>query len=220
MSRMLSKLIKFAAILGALGLISTAAQAGNAYQGYVLFNQTCFLCHGNSGEGDGPLAKKLDVSPADLTDESSRAGESSDRQLFGLIQGTIKHGSGTSAMPRWGLAMPAIQIDSIVAYIRFLQRSKHALPGDPNVGKLVYLDKCAACHGRDGRGNGPLAEVLGMKAKDHTNSAEMNKNPNSYLVEVITYGSAGKSLMPGWKEVLSEEEIEGVVSYIRLLSTY
>jgi cytochrome c oxidase cbb3-type subunit 3 len=211
---------KLAATVCAFGLFSVTAYAGNTYEGYTLFNQSCFLCHGTDGKGNGPLAKKLDVAPADLTNEKGGAVKSSDRRLFGMIQGTVKHGSGNSAMPQWGLAMPENQINSLVSYIRFLQNSKNSLTGDPKLGKSVYEDNCAACHGRSGKGNGPLAEVLNLRARDHTNSAEMNKLPNSRLIHVVTNGTPGKSLMPGWKGILSKEEIEGVVSYLRLLSTY
>jgi cytochrome c oxidase cbb3-type subunit 3 len=213
-------MVKFAATVCVIGLISVAAHAGNTYEGYTLFNQSCFLCHGTDGKGNGPLAKKLDVAPADLTNEKGGAAKSSDRRLFGMIQGTVKHGSGNSAMPQWGLAMPENQIESLVSYIRFLQHSNNSLPGDPKLGKIVYEDNCAACHGRSGKGDGPLAEVLNLKARDHTDSAEMNKLPNSRLLNVVTNGTPGKSLMPGWKGILSSEEIEGAVSYLRLLSTY
>ena len=216
MSRIVSRLVKFAALLSTLGVVSATAYAGDAYEGYTLFNQTCFLCHGVTGKGDGPLAAKLDDKPSDLTSD----GKSDDQRLFGLIQGTIRHGSEGSEMPKWGLAMPDNQINSLIAYIRFLQRSKHSLPGDPKVGKAVYMERCAACHGRGGKGDGPLTELLPMNAEDHTNSAEMDKHPNSELIEAVTYGTPGKTLMPGWKGILSEEEIEGVVSYVRLLSTH
>lgn len=220
MNRIVTTMARFAAWVSAFGLISLSAYAGNTYEGYTLFNQSCFLCHGTDGKGKGPLARKLDVAPADLTNGKGGAASSSDRRLFGMIQGTVKHGSGNSAMPQWGLAMPGNQIESLVSYIRFLQHSKNSLPGDPEVGKRVYENNCAACHGRSGKGNGPLAEVLNLKPRDHTDSAEMNKLPNSRLINVVTNGTPGKSLMPGWKGILSEEEIKGVVSYLRLLSTY
>ncbi|MEW8505884.1 MAG: c-type cytochrome [Candidatus Thiodiazotropha sp.] len=220
MNRIVISVFKFAASVSLLGLISVPAFAGNTYEGYTLFNQTCFLCHGTDGKGSGPLAKKLDVAPTDLTDGDGSAKESTDRQLFGLIQGTIDHGSGTSSMPQWGLAMPGNQINSLVAYIRFLQRSKHSLPGDPTLGKGVYEDNCAACHGRMGKGDGPLAAVLDLKAKDHADSAEMNKHTNSHFIQIVTHGTPGKSMMPGWKDMLTQEEINGVVSYMRLLATY
>lgn len=220
MNRIVTRVVEFIVLLSLFGLISLSAYANSTYEGYTLFNQSCFLCHGTEGKGDGPLAKKLDVAPADLTNGSKSMAESTDQRLFGLIQGTIEHGSGNSAMPQWGLAMPGNQIDSLVAYIRFLQRSKHSLPGDPEVGKSVYMDNCAACHGRSGKGDGPLAQVLNLQPKDHTDSSVMNKHPNSHLIQIVTYGTPGKSMMPGWKDMLSQEEIEGVVSYLRLLSTY
>ncbi|MES9972102.1 MAG: c-type cytochrome [Candidatus Thiodiazotropha sp.] len=220
MNRIVTRMTRFTAWVIACGLISIPAYAGNAYEGYALYNQSCFLCHGVDGKGTGPLAKKLDVAPADLTDANGGASDKSNRELFGMIQGTVKHGSGTSAMPQWGLAMPGNQIESIVSFIRFLQKSKHPLLGDPRVGKRVYEDNCAACHGRSGKGDGPLAEVLNLKAMDHTNSAELNKHPNSHLIEIVTFGTPGKSLMPGWKETLTQEEIIGVISYLRLLPKY
>ncbi|MES9992022.1 MAG: c-type cytochrome [Candidatus Thiodiazotropha sp.] len=220
MNRIVTTMARFTAWVIACGSISIYAYAGNAYEGYTLYNQSCFLCHGREGKGNGPLAKKLDVAPADLTDTNGGAADQSDRQLFGMIQGTVKHGSGTSAMPQWGLAMPGNQIESIVSFIRFLQKSKHNLLGDPQVGKRIYEDNCAACHGRSGKGDGPLAEVLDLKAMDHTNGAELNKHPNSHLIEIVTFGTPGKSLMPGWKEMLTQEEILGVISYLRLLPAY
>ncbi|MCU7812410.1 MAG: cytochrome c [Candidatus Thiodiazotropha sp. (ex Notomyrtea botanica)] len=71
-----------------------------------------------------------------------------------------------------------------------------------------------------GKGDGILTTVMKMNAADHTNSMEMNKHPNSQLIDIVTNGTPGKSLMPGWKDKLSKEEIDGVVGYIRLLSNY
>ena len=210
--------VKFLAGIFLLAMVSFSALAGNTYEGYRLYTQTCYLCHGESGKGDGPLAGKIDIEITDLTDEKLMT-ETSDQTLFRLIQGTIKHGSNNN-MPQWGLALAGPQIDSIVSYIRFLQRSKHSLPGDPGLGERVYKDYCVACHGRLGKGDGVLTSVMKMNVADHTNSMEMNKHPNSQLIDIVTKGTPGKSLMPGWKDKLSSEEIEGVVSYIRLLSTY
>jgi cytochrome c oxidase cbb3-type subunit 3 len=214
MSRIVTRVFKIAILFSLLCLTMTTANAGSAYEGYTLFNQTCFLCHGTSGKGDGPLADKLDTTPTDLSSD----GKTDDERLFGLIQGTIPHGSEESQMPKWGLAMPEIQIRSLIAYIRFLQNSKHSLPGDPGLGHEVFMSRCAACHGRGGEGDGPLTELLTMNAQNLTDASELNKSPNSELMHVITNGTPGKSLMPGWKGVLSQEEIAGVLSYVRLLA--
>lgn len=210
--------MKAIAVLSLTAGMAINLQAGETYQGYLLYNQTCFLCHGDAGKGNGPLADKLDAKVADLTDKDGMQ-RVDDRTLFRLVQGTIKHGSGDT-MPQWGLALAEPQIDSIVAYVRFLQHSKEKLPGNPKLGEQIYKDSCAACHGRQGKGDGPLTNVMKMNAADHTNSEQMNKRFNSQLIEIVTHGSPGKSLMPGWSGRLSNEEIEGVVSYIRLLSTF
>ena len=38
-----------------------------AYEGRRLYVSYCQLCHGTDGKGDGPLAKAMQISPADLT---------------------------------------------------------------------------------------------------------------------------------------------------------
>lgn len=218
MNSFLSNIYKTIIGLCLLGGVAGDLLASEAYQGYLLYNRTCFLCHGEDGKGNGPLAGKLEVDVPDLTDKR-RVKKSSERRLFRLIQGTIKHGSGDT-MPQWGLALAEPQIDAIVSYVRFLQRSPHVLPGDPELGEKVYKDNCVACHGRRGEGNGPLTQVVDMRPANHTDSERMNKFSNTYLIDIINNGSSGKSLMPGWHGRLTQEEIAGVASYIRLLSAF
>ena len=59
-------------------------------RGKVLYLKLCATCHGNSGQGDGPLANKLTPKPADLIE---RAAHHSD----GDFAWKIKNGRG--AMP-------------------------------------------------------------------------------------------------------------------------
>ncbi len=218
MKSFVSNTIKGLAAVCLLGGISANLQASDAYQGYRLYNQTCFLCHGEDGMGGGPLADKLDTNVTDLTDGRGMKTQT-DQMLFRLIQGTVKHGSG-DVMPQWGLALAEPQIQAIVSYVKFLRLSPHKLPGDPELGEAVYQNHCAACHGRKGKGDGLLTDVMKIKPTDHTNSNVMNKFSNIRLIEVITQGTSGNSLMPGWEGRLTKEEIEGVASYIRLLSAF
>ncbi len=218
MKSFVSNTFKAAAVFCLLGGAAGNLQASDTYQGYQLYNQTCFLCHGEDGKGDGPLAGKLDTSVSDITD-SAKMKSLSEQMLFRMIQGTVKHGSGDN-MPQWGLALADPQINAIVSYVRFLQRSSHPLPGDPELGEKIYMDNCAACHGRYGKGDGLLTDVMKIKPTDHTDSEKMNKMSNTRMIEVVTTGTIGKSLMPGWEGRLTQEEIEAVVSYIRLLSQY
>ncbi|MEG7522846.1 MAG: c-type cytochrome [Chromatiales bacterium] len=208
-----------ALLAGAIFTSPVFSASSKAYAGNQLFNTTCFLCHGKSGKGDGPLAGKLDTPVTDLTN-GGHVSQLSDRELFRIIQGTMAHGTVNKSMPRWGLAISEPQIHSLVAYIRFLHRSKHELAGDPELGKKVYQKNCATCHGRDGKGDGALTNVITMSPADHTDGVTMNQISNEQMRKTITIGSTGKGLMPGWKDLLSDAEIDGLISYIRLLSKH
>lgn len=195
---------------------NASAQHAKAFQGRKLFVTYCFLCHGMSGKGDGPLASKLKVPPADLTD-NTRVGKRTDAELFGIIQGG-KHTLVTDAMPKWGKVIPGPQIEALVAYVRFLSLSKNPLMGDAEVGEHIYLQYCASCHGKTGKGNGIMMSIIPIKPADHTNAERMDKMTNEELVAIVTNGKDAGSFMPGWKGILSEAEIGAVVSYMRFLS--
>lgn len=93
-------------------------------------------------------------------------------------------------------------------------------PGDPERGKAVYLEICAACHGPGGKGDGPRAPGLPVRPRDHTDPS-MNALSDAHLYRVIKEGggAVGKSpLMLGYGSVLSEEEIWDLVAYLRLLA--
>lgn len=209
--------ITFAIFTGVFLAHNTSAQPSKAFEGYKLFNETCFLCHGMDGKGEGPLTSKLNAPVEDLTNNAD-LGKKSDRDLFRIIQGTAPHGSVNSSMPQWGLAIPGPQIQFLISYIRFLHQSKHPLMADPEIGRDVYQRYCAVCHGSEGRGNGALTNVMEMKPADHTNTKLMDELTNERLAELIRDGGVSSRLMPGWKEILSEGEIKAVISYIRLLS--
>jgi len=58
-----------ATILLALLTVNTldvSANSSLAYEGRGLYVSHCQLCHGTRGKGDGPLAKAMKISPADL----------------------------------------------------------------------------------------------------------------------------------------------------------
>jgi cbb3-type cytochrome c oxidase subunit III len=209
---------KLPAIL-AIGMLSSNAFAdySKSFDGYRIFRTNCFVCHGLDGTGDGPLASKLETRPADLTD-NDRLEKKSDRELFKIIEGTAPHGEVTSDMPQWGLAIPHTQIRSLVAYVRYLHSSKHPVSGNPQMGKQVYDNNCTVCHGPGGKGKGTITKVYDMEPADHTDASSMNRMSNEKIHSIISNGTKGAKLMPGWKGILSDKEIEDVISYIRLLS--
>ena len=71
-------------------------------------------------------------------------------------------------------------------------------------GKEMYLAYCATCHGREGKGDGPVASALKALPTDLTLLSERNHGrfPSVQVVNVIT-GSAGvpahgSKEMPVW----------------------
>ncbi len=209
---------KIPAILAITMLSSNVfADYSKSFDGYRIFRTNCVVCHGLDGTGNGPLASKLETKPADLTN-NDRLVKKSDRELFKIIEGTTPHGQVSGDMPQWGLAIPQTQIRSLLTYVRYLHSSKHPVSGDPEMGKKVYDDNCTICHGADGKGKGTIAEIYDMEPADHTDASILSRMSNEKIRSIIVDGTKGAKLMPGWKDILSDKEIEDVISYIRLLS--
>ncbi len=84
----------------------TKLDTGMAVSGERLFRMYCGSCHGKTAKGDGPLAKDLKVSPADLTKLSATNGGTFP---FEMVMKTIDNGRnvrghGNEDMPAWGAA--------------------------------------------------------------------------------------------------------------------
>jgi mono/diheme cytochrome c family protein len=68
-----------------------------------------------------------------------------------------------------------------------------ALADAPQMGRAHYEAKCAVCHGADGKGNGPVANMLTQKPSDLT---MMSKNNNGVFPFWTAYD--GTREMPVW----------------------
>ena len=205
------------------GLVSGNAVANPppAYEGRKLYVSYCLLCHGTEGQGDGPLARAMEVTPADLT---TTVRSRSDTILMKIISGegrqTItgrdRHNLLSEAMPEWKDVLEKPQIEALIAYLRFLTRAKHDLMGDPETGMQLYQKYCQVCHGESGEGDGIMISLMGISPMDHTNPNETDRLDNDELMRRILDGKG--RYMPAWRGILSQDDAESLVSYIRLLS--
>jgi cytochrome c6 len=75
----------------------------------------------------------------------------------------------------------------------------------------LYKTKCAACHGADGSGNTAMGKAF--KLRD-LGSSEVQAQTDAQLVAIT---SDGKNKMPAYKGKLTDEQIKGIVGYIRTL---
>lgn len=85
--------------------------------------------------------------------------------------------------------------------------------------ETVFKFYCAQCHGLTGKGDGPnVTKDFPVSPRNFTDAAEMNKLTNADLKNVIMDGgpSVSKSeMMPPWGKTLTEEEVDGLVKYLR-----
>jgi mono/diheme cytochrome c family protein len=84
-------------------------------------------------------------------------------------------------------------------------------------GQRVYVQSCAACHGEQGRGDGPAGEALRPQPANLRHLSRMSMMANdAYLYWTIADGGAPIDTdMPAFKETLSTDDIWSVILYLR-----
>ena len=100
----MKSLIATAAFVTALTAVPAAAQTQAVDIGQREFNDSCAVCHGTTGKGDGPMAGYGYQKVADLTTISKRSkGVFPFTRVYEVIDGThAVKGHGTREMPIWG----------------------------------------------------------------------------------------------------------------------
>ena len=104
------------------------------------------------------------------------------------------------------------------------QLSKES-PRSIDEGRGVYSSHCAACHGNDlqGQADWEQADANGMlPAPPHDDSGHTWHHADDQLFEMVKYGAPAamgdpsyRSMMPAFKDILSDEEINAVLVFIR-----
>jgi len=82
-----------------------------------------------------------------------------------------------------------------------------AAPAFADDAAATYKAKCAACHGPDGKGGK-------MGTRDFA-SPEVKAETDAQLTDIIT---KGKGKMPSYTGKLKDDEIKGLVTYVRSLA--
>jgi mono/diheme cytochrome c family protein len=135
--------------------------------------------------------------------------------------------SGVSS-GRWISGLVVLTMMTLVAggFIAFRLLSEPVGPAPPEVardrllsqGRLIYLNRCVACHGNDGRGDGPLAaQLFGPPPGDLTDNVWKHGESPAQVRSVIAQG-VPNTRMEGWSRVLDPPDINAVAAYVYFLA--
>jgi mono/diheme cytochrome c family protein len=180
--------------------------------GQQLFSQNCSPCHGDFGEG-GPNPSRPDDIIAPISSE-----EYLKTRDDLTLRSIISQGQPNFGMSPFGSAfggpLDDEQIDAIVAHIRSWEENPPVeLPPEVTIKPIslrvadIYADVCAQCHGPQGEG------LIGPSLQDPQFQAQ---NSDQELFETISQGHEASSMI-AWGEVLTSDQIQQLVEYIRTL---
>jgi cytochrome c oxidase cbb3-type subunit III len=174
-------------------------------RGRTVFGDNCAPCHGTGAAG----AKGY----PNLNDDDWLWGGSLDQIMqtiqFGARSGDAKaHEGQMLAFGRDGILKP----DEIVTVANYV-RSLSGLSTEPGfkaaAGTKIFDENCAACHGKDGKGNQE------MGAPNLTDQIWLYGSDEATIVETITNGRAG--VMPAWIGRLDPVTIKALTVYVHSL---
>jgi mono/diheme cytochrome c family protein len=81
-----------------------------------------------------------------------------------------------------------------------------------------FEGQCAKCHGESGQGNGPAGVSLRVPPRNFTDCSRMAKESDERVFNTIKGGGESMGLskdMPPWGEAFDDDEIRGLVAYVR-----
>jgi mono/diheme cytochrome c family protein len=105
-----------------------------------------------------------------------------------------------------------------IAGALLLLASAPCMAEDLAAAKDKFNSLCVKCHGASAKGDGPAAVTLVTKPGDLTDCTKMHGVTDDMLFEIIKEGGPVAGLdqaMQGFSEGLSDDDIKGLVSYIR-----
>lgn len=174
-------------------------------QGRPVFLENCAPCHGTGGGGAKGYPNLLD-------DEWLWGGRLEDIAL------TVRDGVRTAQSKGRQAGMPAFgrdgtlkrpDIEAVADYVR----TRAGLPAEPGanleLGKKVFAETCAACHGDDGRGKRDIG------APNLTDAIWLYGSDRTTIIDGLWNGRGG--VMPAWGGRLDPATIKALTVYVHTL---
>jgi cytochrome c oxidase cbb3-type subunit 2 len=211
-------------------------------RGKVVYARRCVGCHGDKGDGNGPMATFLDPRPRDFTLGvfKFRTTPSGSLPTDGDLYRTLTRGVRWTAMPTWH-ELPDKDRIAVISFIKtFSSRFEEEKPepaiqiGEPPRptagllarGKDLYAQaKCGQCHGENGKGDGPSAHELTDDLKFRIRPADFTKGQFKGGADVrdiyraMSTGLDGTP-MPSFADTMKEDERWAISYYVLSFSAF
>lgn len=174
-------------------------------QGRAAFADNCAPCHGAGGGGGKGYP--------DLNDDDWLWGGKLED-----IERTIRHGARggdddghQGRMPAFGRdgILKANEISTVADYVRSLSGLATEPDTDLALGKKIFADNCALCHGPEGKGNREVG------APNLTDKLWFYGSDKKIIIEGLQNGRGG--VMPAWGGRLSDSTIKALTVYVHSL---
>ncbi len=186
----------------AMGLPAIAADPQGRAMGERIFLNNCAPCHGSDAGGGTGFPS--------LRDADWLYGGAPEQIVQSITNGRM------GVMPALGATMGAEGVKDVAAYVRSLS----GLSSDKlkaQLGKPIFEQTCAACHGADGKGN----QLVG--APNLTDSVWLYGSSEATIAYGINNGrhlnvNPEHTPMPSFKSVLGPARINLVGAYVWSLS--
>ena len=138
-----------------------------------------------------------------------------DRYLTGLTEDPARAGTLYASVDTGAILMSR---DSGRTWISF-EGNDLMTPGRIAAGRTLYDDSCLACHGAGGIGEAPgdpeAQDEFGFKAPALNNDMHAWHHSDLGMRATISKGSPRNERMIAWQEVLSDDEINSVIAYVK-----
>jgi mono/diheme cytochrome c family protein len=115
------------------------------------------------------------------------------------------------------LAVAIVGVAAVASVLTSMSRSS-APPPAATRGQQLYLELCADCHGKEGRGSWRATLFL-IRPGDLTDPKTIGGDTDRYLFAIIKNGGSPLGLpgMPGFPQ-LSDDDVKALIVYLRSLS--
>ncbi len=193
------------------------ADAASIAAGRIVFFKECLTCHGETGIGDGPQAKDLEIQVGNLRYDIAN-------QVDGELY--FKISKGNKPMPEFIKTLKPAQRWNVINFIRTLQATpspwvapkdfenkKNPIKADSSSidrGSSLYASNCLSCHGTAGAGNGEEAKKQNLQLSDLGKTLGSHTDGGLFWKLTQDHPPA-----PKFGQSLDEEAWWSVVNFIR-----